>query len=133
MKENVHKEKPVPSPEEGKTLSINLADLYSFETSDLVLEISEEHYSNIAYMQVAPRDVYIDFLTMPGVKKDGKMVIEGTRIYMSHVAAQRLVESLGQLLKNVHQTGVMEIFAPANAKKIKSTTKVDLPVRETEA
>lgn len=45
---------------------------------DVILEISEEHYSNVSYIQVAPREVYIDFLQCPESQKDGKMIIKGS-------------------------------------------------------
>jgi len=115
---DVHGKKPASSSKED-AVSINMADLYRFEASDLVLDISEEHYSNLAYMQVTPRDVYVDFFATPGIKKDGKMVLKGTRIYMSHVAAQRLVEALDSVLKDVHRAGGLEIYTPKVAKKAK--------------
>lgn len=117
---DAHEEKPVSvSSQKEKEVSIDIGDLYRFEASDLVLDISEEHYSNLAYMQVAPREVYVDFFALPGVKKDGKMLLRGTRIYMSHVAAQRLAETLDRVLKDVHQAGRMESYKPKEAKKTK--------------
>lgn len=35
---------------------------------------------------------------MPGTKRDGKMAVKGVRIYMSHPAAKRLAEVLGEIL-----------------------------------
>ena len=89
--------------EQPKKASFNLKDLYKSEPEDLALNISSTHYSNVTYMQVAPREVVLDFLELPGIKKDDKMVINGTRIYMSHVAAQTLVERLGKLLENAYR------------------------------
>jgi hypothetical protein len=113
---NELKRKPISE----RSVSVNLDDLYSFKPEDIVLEISGEHYSNFAYIQVTPREVYIDFLPVPGVKKDGKMVIQGTRIYMSHSAAQNLSERLGVLLENVHRKKGMETYVPKEAKKAES-------------
>jgi hypothetical protein len=89
------------------SVNINLMDLYRFEQKDLVLEIDGEHYSNHAMIQVTDRDVYIDFLSMPGIKKDGKMVLRGTRIFMPHSTAQTLAESLGKTLEIVNKDGRM--------------------------
>lgn len=83
------------------SMNINVLDLYKFDPSDLTVEITEEHYSNFALVQVTPNDVYIDFLPMPGVKRDGKMVLKGTRIFLPHSVAQKLGETLGHVLETV--------------------------------
>ena len=64
-------------------------------------------------MQATHRDLYIDFLEMPGIKKDdGKMHVKGTRIYMSHSAAQKLSEAISDVLMTVHSDGKMEVYIP---------------------
>ena len=113
------------------TVAIDFADLYKFNKDDLAINISTVGYSNIAYMQVGHRDVYIDFLEMPGTKKDEKMVINGVRIFMSHTAAKALAESLNQLLDDVYERGKMESYPPKVTKK--TTTKVDRTSKETHA
>lgn len=55
-----------------------------------------------------PRDAYVDFLEMPGVKKDGRMMVKGTRVYMSHVIAKRLGEVLQEVLKKASREGGLE-------------------------
>ena len=51
--------------------------------------------------------------------------MKGVRVYMSHVAAQKLAETLGQLLSDVHEKGAMETYSPPEGlKKIKTATKV---------
>ena len=87
---------------------VNLKQLYAFEAKDLVPDITVTRYSNLAYVQVSPRDVCIDFLEMPGVKKDGRMVVNGTRVYMSHVVAKRLGEVLQEVLKKASRDGGLE-------------------------
>lgn len=53
----------------------------------------------------------ICFLEMPGIKMaDGKMPIPGTRIYMSHSAAQKLSDAIADILKEVHCDGGMEVY-----------------------
>jgi len=98
------------------SVNINLMDLYKFEPKDLVVEIDGEHYSNHAMIQVTDKDVYIDFLSMPGIKKDGKMVLRGTRIFMPHSSAQTLAESLGNTLEIVNKDGGMTTYTPQKEK-----------------
>lgn len=104
--------------------SIDIVDLYKFEPEDLILNISSTHYSNLAYMQVASREVVLDFLELPGVKKDGKMVVNGVRIYTSHVAAQTLVEKLGKLLETAYKDGKIAQLEFAEPEDIKLSTEV---------
>jgi hypothetical protein len=98
------KERDTSNPDEVDprkgSKTIDIRDMYKFEPEDLAVDISTTCYSNLAYIQVAPRDVIIDFLGLPGVKRDKKMVVSGTRVFMSHAAAQKLVESLSALLEN---------------------------------
>jgi len=90
---------------EGQAVTIDLANLYKFEPEDLVTDIRTTAYSNLAFIQVTHRDVFIDFFEMPGTKKDGKMVMPGTRVYMSFAAAQRLSEALTGILEKAHRDG----------------------------
>ncbi len=87
---------------------IDLKKLYAFDPKEIVPDITVARYSNLAYVQVSPRDVCVDFLEMPGVKKDGRMMANGTRIYMSHVAAKRLAEVLQEILKKAEKDGGLE-------------------------
>ena len=36
---------------------------------------------------------------MPGTKRDGKIAVNGMRVYMSHPTAKRLAEVLGEILE----------------------------------
>ena len=98
------------------SMNINVLDLYKFEPSDLTIEIAEEHYANFALVQVTPNDVYIDFLPMPGIKREGKMVLRGIRVFMPHSVAQKLGETLGHVLEAVHKDGRMETYKSPKAK-----------------
>jgi hypothetical protein len=95
------------SPESSR-VAIDLRQIYDFDPKDIVPEIGVSRYSNLAYIQVTPRDLYIDFLEMPGIKKDGRMVVSGVRIYMSHVAGQRLSQALGRTISEVVAKGKIE-------------------------
>jgi len=96
--------------EQGKkaVAGIDLKAMYRIDPKEMVPDITVTTYSNLAYVQVSPRDVYIDFLEMPGVKRDGKTLVNGTRVYMSHVAAQRLGDVLQGILKKVVKEGGIE-------------------------
>ncbi|HOJ97211.1 MAG TPA: DUF3467 domain-containing protein [Methanospirillum sp.] len=100
--------------EKNNPETIDLHALYAYKPEDLNLDITHSSYSNMAYVQVSHRDVSIDFLEMPGLRKDGKNVVKGARIYMSHAAAQKLAESLSKLLDKVHSDGEMETYTPVS-------------------
>ena len=94
----------------GPPVAFDLREMYSFDPKEAVPEITTVRYSNMAYIQVTPRDVYIDFLEMPGVKREGRAVVNGTRVYMSFVAARRLSEVLKDILDKAHAQGAMEEY-----------------------
>lgn len=106
---------------EGQAVTIDLANLYKFDPEDLVADIKTSTYSNLAFIQVTHRDVFIDFFEMPGTKKDGKMVMPGTRVYMSFAAAQRLSEALTGILEKAHRDGGMEQYVGGGSKQEVST------------
>jgi hypothetical protein len=94
--------------------TLDLHELYAYKPEDMSLDITHSSYSNMAYVQVSHRDVSIDFLEMPGVRREGKNIVKGSRIYMSHAAAQKLAESLSKLLDKVHSDGEMETYTPVS-------------------
>ena len=106
---------------EGQAVTIDLANLYKFDPEDLVADIKTSTYSNLAFIQVTHRDVFIDFFEMPGTKKDGKMVMPGTRVYMSFAAAQRLSEALTGILEKAHKDGGMEQYTAGGTEREIST------------
>jgi len=95
-------------PGDAVKMDIDLKEIYRFDAKDMVVDISTVRYSNMAYVQVSARDAYIDFLEMPGVKRDGKFIVSGTRVYMPHVAAKRLAEVLDGVMKKVVREGRVE-------------------------
>jgi hypothetical protein len=86
------------APGNALPADIDLAAAYKHDAQDLVTDITVSRYSNLAYIQVTPRDVCIDFLEMPGIRRGERMVVSGARIHMSHEAARRLAEALGGVL-----------------------------------
>lgn len=96
--------------EETKDVIIDLGELYGFNIENLVPDITSVSYSNLAYINVSHRDVHIDFLEMPGIKHDDKILMNGTRIYMSHASAKALADRLHETLEQVHSEGKMEKY-----------------------
>jgi len=113
-----------------KSMRINILDMYETRPEDLILDISATHYSNIAYIQVAERDVILDFLALPGTKKEGKTVVNGVRVYMSHVAAQSLVERLGKLIENAYNEGNIAKLDFSRSEDVQLTTEISRPIEE---
>jgi len=104
---------------------VNLQEIYRYDPEDLFPDITTSAYSNLAYIQVSHRDVYIDFLEMPGIKReDGKMHINGTRVFMSHAAARRLSDALDGILEKVHREGGMEEYGQVEKGTIPLSSKV---------
>ena len=104
----------------SEVVTINLKDLYRYDPKDIRLDISAIAYSNLANINASSRDVCIDFLEMPGIKKDGIPVVTGTRIYLSHVAAQKLAKALSDVLEHVHSKGDMEKYQSEKERETKS-------------
>ena len=103
----------------GQPVAFDLREMYRFNPKEAVPDITTVRYSNLAYIQVTPRDVYIDFLEMPGVKREGRAVVNGTRVYMSFVAARRLSEVLKDILDKAHAQGAMEEYGSSVAERAK--------------
>lgn len=107
------------------SMVVNLQEIYRYDPEDLFPDITTTAYSNLAYIQVSHRDVYIDFLEMPGIKReDGKMHINGTRVFMSHAAARRLSDALDGILEKVHREGGMEEYVQVEKGAIPLSSKV---------
>ena len=98
--------------EKDKIVSIEIGKCYQFKPDEFQIDVSSVHYANHSFIQVMTQDIFIDFLTIPGTKKDGKMVADATRIFMTHVQAKKLVESLGAVLESTYQAGRMETYSP---------------------
>lgn len=93
-----------------KSLNVDVSKMFSHNVDNFIPDIKVSGYSNLAYIQVSQRDVYIDFMEMPGVRKDDTVMVNGIRIYMSHTAAKKLSEKLNELLDESYQKGQMEFF-----------------------
>jgi hypothetical protein len=98
--------------DKDQSMSVDIGKCYKFAPDDFEIEVTSEHYSNNSYIQVMNQDVLIDFMRVPGVKKDGKMVASATRIYLTHVQAAKLARTLQSLLQSTHEAGRMETYPP---------------------
>ena len=95
---------------------LDIGRMYEFNPEDMTPDIKTSAYSNVAFITCSNRDIFIDFLELPGVKKDGKMIVPGTRVYMSHAAAQQLAIRLAEVLEGSYQRGEMESYSPQPVK-----------------
>ncbi|MHB8119847.1 MAG: DUF3467 domain-containing protein [Methanothrix sp.] len=90
----------------------DIEKLYKTDQNSIILNISESFYSNYARINVSNRDVNIDFIEMPGVKKEDKIVINAIRIKLPHSVAQNLAGLLIGLLEKAYNGGNMEQYKP---------------------
>ena len=85
---------------------------YKYDMNNFKIKIDQEQYSNMAYITVSGRDVYIDFIKMPGIISDGILVATGIRVYMPIVSAQRLGEALLNTIQSVEVRKGIEPLHP---------------------
>lgn len=116
MKPNEIKASGMHLPEKNEKFLLDIGRMYEFNPEDMTPDIKTSAYSNVAFITCSNRDIFIDFLELPGVKKDGKMMVPGTRVYMSHAAAQQLAIRLAQVLEGSFQRGEMESYDPQPVK-----------------
>lgn len=95
-----------------KTVAVDLSSSYALENTPTETGIEQIHYSNLATVNVSHRDVFIDFLQVPGVKHEGTMHLPGVRVFMSYASAQKLAEALAMVLEKAHADGGMEEYRP---------------------
>ena len=93
---------------DNKPITIDIAQLFKIDPEKMKLDIGHIHYSNVAYIQVNPRDVQLDFLQMPGIPSSDGTVVKTSRIYLSHSAAKRLAETILSTLKTASDSGGIE-------------------------
>lgn len=88
--------------------TISLEKYYRSDLSKLEIKIEGEHYSNIGFINLAGRDVFIDFVKLPGIVENGVPVARGIRVYMPYPAAQRLVEVLSKSISDAEKNHGIE-------------------------
>lgn len=94
------------------SVSIDLSSSYHIENTPAVMDIEQVYYSNLATVNVSHRDVFIDFLQVPGIKRDDTLHLPGVRVFMSYASAQKLAEALSKVLEKAHADGGMEQYNP---------------------
>lgn len=93
---------------------LDLPNYYKYDYSKAKIKVLNHSYSNLAWINVSGRDVFIDFLSMPGIIEDGIPVINATRISMPPAAAARLAEVLARTIDQaINDNG----FEPISSKK----------------
>ncbi len=97
---------------ENTTAEINFSEWLKPDVENVVPDISVVKYSNYALIQVMERDMLIDFLELPGIKKDGKWVINTTRVYLTHSHGQKLAKSILKLLATSNENHNFEKYIP---------------------
>jgi hypothetical protein len=98
--------------EKDRFVSLDIGKWYQFNPEDLEIDVTSVHYANNSFIQVMGQDVFIDFISLPGTKKDGKMVADATRIYMTHVQAKKMLDALNGVLETTYKAGRMEVYPP---------------------
>jgi len=84
-----------------------LAALYG-RSKKLRVNIRGSYYANLAFVQVSPRDVFIDFIQAPGLPAGDEILVDVTRIYLSAPAAKSLATVLANLVENLRKSGQFE-------------------------
>ncbi len=70
-------------------------------TGSASLEDAVRHYRG-------PRDSHIDFIGFPGARKDDRVKINGTRVYLSDITEKRIGEVLKEALRKASKDGRFE-------------------------
>ena len=68
-------------------------------TKDPVSHIILTRYCNFVNIQASTNDVALDFMELPGIPRDGKQVVEGVRVYMTHDHARFMADAISSALQ----------------------------------
>jgi hypothetical protein len=89
-------------------VAISQAQLFGFDPATTRADVALNWYSNFAFVSAGPRDLWIDFLQVPGIPQQGQTVVPTCRVYLSHVAAEKLAQALLQVLRDAAAGGRLE-------------------------
>jgi len=53
-------------------------------TEEVINNIILTRYSNVVNIQASNNDVALDFMAFPPIYRDGTLVLDGVRVYMTH-------------------------------------------------
>ncbi len=84
-----------------------LAAIYG-SSKKVLMSVKEARYANVAFVQVSPRDVFIDFIQAPGLPDGDEVRVDVTRIYLSPPAAKSLADVLANLVQKLQKEGQFE-------------------------
>jgi hypothetical protein len=96
--------------DKGMVVNLDIGKFYQFGQEEFEINVTDVHYSNQSFIQITGQDVFVDFLQMPGIKKEGKMIANSTRIFMTHVQAKKLAQALTNLLEKSYEAGRIENY-----------------------
>lgn len=71
-------------------------------TEEVISNIILTRYSNAVNIQASNNDVALDFMALPSIQRDGKQVLEGVRIYLTHEQARLLANLINTTLEKVN-------------------------------
>lgn len=75
-----------------KTLERYIRD--DIMTKEPIANIILSRYCNSVNIQASNNDMALDFMELPGIPRDGKQVIEGVRVYMTHEHARLMANAI---------------------------------------
>lgn len=65
-----------------------------------IADVIQTWYSNYGFVTAGGRDLWIDFLQLPGTPVEGRTHIPTYRIFLTHVAAQKLAEQILSVVRD---------------------------------
>ena len=87
--------------------SDEISSLYKTDKAPII-DIAYRSYSNLAFINIQPRDVVIDFLEAPPVIENGIARVKANRIFLTHTAAMSLAKVLTEVLAKAIESGKLE-------------------------
>ena len=87
----------------GKKILDRLNDLNRIKWDDVEIDIVQEVFSNYQYYQLGSGIMYIDFLTLPGIAREGKTHINGFRVHLTIKNAKNLIENIHEFIEKAGQ------------------------------
>ncbi|MEA3559651.1 MAG: hypothetical protein U9R75_10390 [Candidatus Thermoplasmatota archaeon] len=98
--------------EKGENINIDIGKMFRFDQDKMETDITKMMYSNHVYIQINPREVELNFMNIPGVKKEGNNICETVKIIMPFSGAQSFANVLLETMASVYNQGGMEEYNP---------------------
>ena len=71
-------------------------------TEEVISNIILTRYSNAVNVQASNNDVALDFMALPPIQRDGKEILDGVRIDLTHEHALLLANLINTALEKVN-------------------------------